>query len=377
MAAAVYDKTAIESECQRLIDANANASSAKKVEGQGADSLFKLHKITHQVKKEIPHGTSKSGATPSKIMSLAWGPNEGDRRMAVVDQGGSLFVWDTVKTLRMYGCVYPFAQCVAISPDEANPAVLVGGMRNATVLFKKDGESARMKETKTWIAHDGYISSLQFLDGNKYISSSGDADTRIFDLSSSNTSESLQTFRGHKLDCQSIKFARNDKSKQTFITCSSDKTVKMWDIRSTQCVATFQTDSELNSCCMFPTGDLIACGGERDKTYVFDVRGYKMVGKYARNNMKTASCEFSKSGRELFVGHDDGAIIVWDIFGSGENRAYANKIVAHTVEDSPGRINTSQSRVQVLDVGPEGFLASGGFNGQVKIWGNPAAVPIS
>ena len=374
MAPGEYDSTAARAEVEKLVDANSDAAKAKKIEGAGADGLFKLSKINHQIKKSIPHGAkAKADSAPTKIMSLSWGPNEGDQRMAVVDQGGSLFVWDTVKTCRMYGCIYPFAQCVAISPDETNPAVLVGGMRNATVLFKKDGASAKMKETKTWIAHDGYISSLHFLEGNKYISSGGDADARIFDLNSAATNTSLQTFKGHSLDCQSVKFARGVPAKNVFITCSSDKTVKMWDIRANKCVGNYETDSELNSCAFFPTGDLIACGGEKDKTYVFDVRAYKKVGTYARNNMKTASCEFSKSGRELFVGHDDGAIVVWDIFGSGENRAYANKIVAHTVEDGPGKVNTAQSRVQVLDVGPEGLLASGGFNGKVLIWGNPAA----
>jgi len=97
-----------------------------------------------------------------------------------------------------------------------------------------------------------------------------------------------------------------------------------------------------------------------------------LAGKYARNNQKTASCEFSKSGRELYIGHDDGAIIVWDIFGSGENRQYACKIPAHTVMDNTGKNpDPSKSRVQILDVGPAGFLASGGFDGNVKIWGAP------
>ena len=150
----------------------------------------------------------------------------------------------------------------------------------------------------------------------------------------------------------------------------------MWDVRSGICTHTFESDSELNACAIFPNGNLIAGGGQKDKTYLWDVRAYKLLNKYARNNMKTASCEFSKSGRELFVGHEDGSIIVWDIFGSdGENRTYESKIEAHVVKEQgdPSKIDTSKSRVQILDVGPAGFLASGGFDGKVKIWGAPKA----
>ena len=181
--------------------------------------------------------------------------------------------------------------------------------------------------------------------------------------------------RGHAKDCQSIKFPRDDPSKNTFITCSSDKTVKMWDVRCASCTHTFVTDSELNACTIAGDGNLIACGGEKDKTYVFDVRSYEMVGKYARNNMKTASCEFSKSGRELFIGHDDGALIVWDIFGSGDNKMYSKKIEAHTTFFSDKKVDVTRSRVQALEVGPAGFLASAGFDGSVKIWGAAPRAP--
>jgi WD40 repeat protein len=370
---ATFDATSLSSECEKKIDANFDGSKKKKPQDIDASSLQKIKDIDHLAKKEIPHG--KGAANPQKIMGLAWGPAEGDNRMAVCDQLGTLFVWDTIKVVRMYGLQYPFAQCIALNPDVNNPMILAGGMRNATTLYKKEPGSPKMKETKTWVAHDGYISSVAFLaDPSKYISSSGDADIRLFDIQGGvGTEKGYLKMSGHDKDCQSIKFARDDKAKNTFITCSSDKTVKMWDIRAAMCTHTFPTDSELNACALFPNGNLIAAGGEKDKTYVMDVRAYKQVGKYARNNMKTASVEFSKSGRELYVGHDDGAIVVWDIFGSGENKMYAKKIEAHTTKDRDGKVQQQNSRVQVLDVGPEGFLASGGFDGSVKIWGAPAA----
>jgi len=351
---------------QQATDKHLDSGKKKKFEGVGVEGVSKITG-EHIVKKEINHSKQKA-----KIQCMSWGPNDGDTRLAVVDQLGSCMVWNTVKGLRLYGMIEKFAQAVAISPDEANPKVLIGGMRNATTLYSKS-EGSLLKPSKVWIKHDGYISSLHWLGIDKYISSSGDAEIRIFDINADNFGPSLQVFRGHDKDCQSIKFARDDKSKNVFITCSSDKTVKMWDQRNGGCVATFTTDSELNACTIFPDGKLIGCGGEKDKTYVFDVRSMRQVGKYARNNMKTASCEFSKSGRELFVGHDDGAIIVWDIFGSGENKSYLKKIEAHTVLSSDKKVKVTSSRVQALEVGPKGYLASGGFDGNVKIWGAPNA----
>ena len=363
----VFDKSLVHTECQQTIDANYDNGKKKKPQDFDATDLMKIKDIDHVVKKKIPHG--KNSKEVQKIMALAWGPGADDTRMAVCDQLGSLFVWDTIKVCRMYGFNFPFAQCLALSPDVNNPMVLAGGMRNATMLYKK-GSGAAMEMSKTWIAHDGYISSLHFLDnGKKYISSSGDAEIRLFDINTQDNG--YQVMRGHAKDCQSIKFPRDDPSKNTFVTCSSDKTVKMWDIRAGICTHTFETDSELNACAIFPNGNLVASGGEKDKTYVHDVRAYRLLSKYARNNMKTSAVEFSKSGRELYVGHEDGSIIVWDIFGSGENKMYAKKIEAHTSKDDKGNINNAESRVQVLDVGPSGFLASGGFDGQVKIWGAP------
>lgn len=367
----LLEGTYLEGKLGEAVDLKSDESKKKKFESAGGPTPDKMVKDMEMVSK-IPH-------SKHKIQCLAWGPSKEDERMVIADQNGTVMVWDTVKKCRKFGYTETFTQSLALNSNKDNPMVLSGGMKNATMLFKRhgSGNDATLKATKTWIAHDGYISSVHFIDNDKYISSSGDADIRVFSLEAKVEDSCIAILRGHAKDCQSIKFPRDDASQNTFITCSSDKTVKVWDRRTSQCTMNFVTDSELNACSIFPDGNLIACGGEKDKTYVFDVRAYKEVGKYARNNMKTASCEFSKSGRQLFVGHDDGAIITWDIFGSGANKAYAKKTEAHVTwmkdkhqKDVP---DTSASRVASLDVGPDGFLASAGFDGTVKIWG--AAAP--
>lgn len=138
----------------------------------------------------------------------------------------------------------------------------------------------------------------------------------------------------------------------------------------------FKCDSELNACAMFPNGNMIAAGGEKDKTYVWDVRAGCLVDKYARNNQQTASCAWSRSGRCLYVGHDDGSLITWDIFKSGENKGYISKVEAHTSYydgNRKGKIDVTRSRVQEIKTGPDGVVATCGFDGKIGLWSAAAA----
>ena len=359
--------SAIEGEVEAAIEANFDASKKKKPQALDSSGLPKIkgREIQKMKTMKVPPGDPKS----FKINGIKWGTGENSKRLAFARQDHFLGVVDAEKNNMCFGAKAPWTQCIALHPSK--DIVLSGGMDNATTIWK--GEGGKLIEQGKIIEHDGYIASLTFMDGgNKYISAAGDADARIFDLE---RKTSIVRFCGHDKDCQSLCFARDDIGQKTFATCSSDMCVKLWDVTSGKCITTLKTDSELNSCCQFPLPmTMIACGGEKDKTYLFDIRANKLVSKYARNNQQTASCCFSASGRHLYVGHNDGAIIMWDIFSSGENREYACKISAHTTNDpKDGTPDVSKSRVQNLQLGEDGILASCGFDGKINIWKGPKA----
>eukprot|EP00966_Prymnesium_polylepis_P040517 940231-Prymnesium_polylepis.1 len=62
---------------------------------------------------------------------------------------------------------------------------------------------------------------------------------------------------------------------------------------------------------------------------MFDIRSTKKIAEYKRNNMKVTGVAFSKSGRAIYVSHEDGRVIIWDTFGPQENQKYACKHDAH------------------------------------------------
>jgi len=354
--------TSVYGMLMKAIEEKDNEAKTKKLTSVDSSKLTTIKDAEIQLAKtlKIKPGDPKS----KKINGIAWGTKDHVDRLAYARQDHFLGIFDVAKNIGIAGTKAPWCQCMAMHPT--SELVISGGMDNATTLWKRDGGKL-IEQTKV-ICHDGYIASLNFINsGTQWLSAGGDADIRLIDLKAK---ASIQRFCGHEKDAQSLTLSPDGDGETIFATCSSDKTVKMWDKRvAWGCVSNFESDSELNACSMFPSGQMIAAGGERDKTYVFDVRAHKLANKFARNNQKTASCCWSKSGRTLFVGHDDGAIITWDIFASGENKAYAKKIEAHgqkLAEKDP-----SACRVQQLKINADGVLASCGFDGMVNIWREP------
>ena len=88
-----------------------------------------------------------------------------------------------------------------------------------------------------------------------------------------NMKKSRFTFRGHVDSVNSIQFLPFS---QTFASGSGDKTVAMWDIRTSQCVQTFYGhNNAVNSCKFNIRGDKIVSADCDGITKVWDVRMVK------------------------------------------------------------------------------------------------------
>lgn len=208
--------------------------------------------------------------------------------------------------------------------------------------------------------HQGYLSSVQFLEEERVITASGDQTCILWDVIKK-VPESV--YLDHSGDVTSVAINRGnangtDTGGNTFISGSVDATVKLWDIRMSKCVGEFagsDEDADVNAVCWFPDQYAFASGGDDGVLRMFDIRAYKQLNEFYKDDIETAvtSCCFSKSGRLLLAGYDD------EPFGKAWDVAFA---------EPEGEMCHKES-VSALKVAPDGgAILTSSWDKKLRLW---------
>lgn len=230
----------------------------------------------------------------------------------------------------------------ALTPDGTLAAS--GGLDNMCTVHSV--ETGQIVQELT--GHSGFLSDCRFLDTHRIVTCSGDATAMLWDIE---RNVHTMDFTGHSGDVMSLRVHDN-----TLLTVSLDLTARLWDMRTGKCTRVFVGhDGDVNACEWFPDGNAFATGADDQVARVFDVRADRLLLEYSHPDVVAGvtSVSFSKSGRELFVGHDDNNCCVWDVL-RGERLAV---LAAHN------------DRLSTLAVSPDGYaLATGSWDSLIKIW---------
>jgi WD40 repeat protein len=229
-----------------------------------------------------------------KVQGMSWGADS--RSLIAADQGGKTIIWDALRAMKVKVISKPFTVAVAMHPSR--PVAAIGGMDNVVSVWSTEGEGAECSLTRQLERHDGYISSLKFVGDDQMLSAAGDAEIALWDLNSWTVKS---TFYGHEGDAACIRFPSGDPGSRIFCTSSSDGTVRVWDLRTTECTHKFDVAGECNGCAFFPNGTAVAGGSHNGAAYLFDLRSQAALQKYSRKNNHVSAIEFSKSGRTMCV----------------------------------------------------------------------------
>ena len=202
------------------------------------------------------------------------------------------------------------------------------------------------------LRHAGPVNSVAFSATGKVVATaSNDGTVKIWDVS---TTEELATLRVSEGWVTSIAFSPDSKM---LASGSNDRSVKLWDTATKQELASFTGHTgQVNSVAFSPDGNRVASGaGDHDvgETKIWDVAGRREIATLKGEEGAINSVAFSPDGKLLATGNWLNTVKLWEV-ATGKERA---TLKGHGVW------------VSSVTFSPDGKkLASGSFDSTAKLW---------
>ncbi|MCP5104203.1 MAG: DUF4365 domain-containing protein [bacterium] len=159
--------------------------------------------------------------------------------------------------------------------------------------------------------HDGVVWSVAVTpDGKRAVSGSEDQTLKVWDL---NSGKCTATFKGHKAWISSVAVTRDCKRA---VSGSYDKTVKVWDLISGECLATMQGHTgEIGEWTMAITpDDKRAVSGSNDYTLkVWDMATGACRATLQGHTENVYGAAITPDGKTIVSGSADRTLKVWDM----------------------------------------------------------------
>ena len=294
-----------------------------------------------------------------KITAIHWGPDS--TKIISASQDGNLLLWNAVTSNKLQAIPLKSSYVMSVGMEQSSGnMVACGGLDNLCTVYKLNSPSAGMAIEMA--SHDGFISCCRFLSKEHILTSSGDSTCIRWDIASGRV---LDTFAEHQADAMFLSVKPDDPN--VFVSCSVDKTIKVWDIRdSQQSMQTFTGHmGDINGVDFMPSdGNAFATCSDDGTCRLWDLRAYQELAKFGKlqANQDTAlppidgftSIAFGKSGRLIFCGRSDAKVLAYDVLGGKATPAFT--------------LQGHESHVSCLGVSPNGeALCTGSWDESIKV----------
>ncbi|NJM21855.1 MAG: hypothetical protein HC907_25605 [Richelia sp. SM1_7_0] len=205
---------------------------------------------------------------------------------------------------------------VIISPDDKIIACAnIGNENNVIRIWQIDSLNknyiskidSNQVPNKILKGHNDSIWSIAFNpDSKKIVSGSSDRTVKIWD---SQTGQCLKTFQGHNRPVLSVAFSSDGK---TIASCGGHSMIKLWNVETGEC---FQTIQEKASYIIKfnPNSLILASGHTSGIVKLWDTNNGQCIQTLGNFGKPIISMAFSHDGKFITYGSYDGTVTVWDI----------------------------------------------------------------
>ncbi|AFY53837.1 WD40 repeat-containing protein [Rivularia sp. PCC 7116] len=155
--------------------------------------------------------------------------------------------------------------------------------------------------------HDDSIWSFAFnSDGKKIVSGSSDRTVKVWD---SDTAQCLKTFYGHNRPVLSVSFSPDE---NIIASCGGHSIIKLWNVETGECFQTIQERASyiIKFNC---NGLILASGHTSGIVKLWDTNSAKCLQTLGNFGKPIISLAFSYDGNFIAYGSYDGTVTVWDI----------------------------------------------------------------
>lgn len=199
------------------------------------------------------------------------------------------------------------------------------------------------------------VSQIRFTHGGTTVVHASTKENDTIRYLSLHDNKYVRYFQGHKKRVTSIDVSPSD---DTFLSASTDGTVRLWDVRSSNCQGVVHCGEGLTVASFGSDGLVFAIGVNRTTICMYDSRQYEKgpFSKIECAQNPWIGMKFSPDGRTLMFNDMHGYINLYDAF------SYVKKCAIYV----GGNIDTADAEVSFT---PDSrYIMAGTVDNSIKMW---------